>query len=123
MCDHIFSYLPDAGNVWFSLNDTTYRNNSLVSLDDIDENDTALICETNQTACFSDPIGDWFFPNGSKFHSKADKYNLYETRGQMMVLMHRRRGGVEGIYWCEIPDSTNITQIIYIGVYNTSTGE
>ena len=123
MRDPILSYLPDAGDVWFSLNDTTYQNNSLLSLGDIGENDTALICKTNQTACFSDPIGNWVFPNGSKFHSKADQYNLYETGGEMMVLMHRRRGGEDGIYHCEIADSTNNTQNIYIGVYNTSTGE
>ena len=38
-----------------------------------------------------------------------------------MVALNRRRGGVEGIYCCEIPDSMNVTQTIYIGVYTTST--
>ena len=37
--------------------------------------------------------------------------------------MNRRRGGVEGIYRCEIPDSMNVTQTIYIEVYSISTGE
>ena len=37
--------------------------------------------------------------------------------------MHRRRGGEEGIYHCEIPDAMNVTQTIYIGVYSASTGE
>ena len=37
--------------------------------------------------------------------------------------MSRRRGGVEGIYRCEIPDAVNVLQTIYIGVYSTSTGE
>ena len=128
MCDHILlSYLPDAGNVWFSLSGTTYQNNSLVTLENIGENDTAVLCKTNQTACchqpFSDPIENWFFPNGSDFPSEADHYDLYETRGQMVVRMNRRKGGVEGIYHCEIADSMNATQNIYIGVYNTSTGE
>ena len=36
-----------------------------------------------------------------------------------MVHLHRRRGGVEGTYRCEIPDAKNVTQTIYIGVYNT----
>ena len=127
MRDHILSYLPDAGDVWFSLNDTTYQNNSLVTLKDIGENDTALLCKINQTACchqpFSDAIENWFFPNGSDFPSKADQYDLYETRGQSVVSMNRRKGGEEGIYRCEIVVSANITQTIYIGVYNTSTGE
>ena len=37
--------------------------------------------------------------------------------------MHRRRGGVEGMYRCEIPDTMNVIQTIYIGVYSASTGE
>ena len=41
----------------------------------------------------------------------------------MVVRLHRRRDGEEGIYRCEIPDSMNVTQTIYIGVYSASTGE
>ena len=40
-----------------------------------------------------------------------------------MVRMNRGRGGEDGIYYCEIPDSTNVMQIIYIGVYTATTGE
>ena len=40
-----------------------------------------------------------------------------------MVVMNRREGGIEGIYWCDIPDSMNVKQTIYIGVYNASTGK
>ena len=40
-----------------------------------------------------------------------------------MVRLNRRRGGVEGIYRCEISDSVNIIQIIYIGAYSTNFGE
>ena len=42
----------------------------------------------------------------------------------MIVHMHHRRGGVNGIYSYEIPDAMNVTQTgIYIGVYTLSTGE
>ena len=37
--------------------------------------------------------------------------------------MHRRRGGEKGIYYCEIHDSMNVMQTIYIGVYTAGTGE
>ena len=37
--------------------------------------------------------------------------------------MHRRRGGVAGIYHCEIPDSMNVTQTIYIGVYSAGSSK
>jgi len=40
-----------------------------------------------------------------------------------VVRLNRRRGGEDGIYRCEITDSMNVTQTIYIGVYTASTGE
>ena len=40
-----------------------------------------------------------------------------------MVRMNRRRGGVNGIYRCEIPDTAGVNQTIYIGVYTADTGE
>ena len=40
-----------------------------------------------------------------------------------MVSLHRRRGEVEGIYRCVIPDTMNGNHTIYIGVYSASTGE
>ena len=41
----------------------------------------------------------------------------------MEVLLHRRRGGKDGVYHCEIRNAMNVTQTIYIGVYTTDTGE
>ena len=41
----------------------------------------------------------------------------------MTVLLNRRGGGEEGMYRCEIPDSTNVIQTIYIGVYTACAGE
>ena len=107
-----------------------------MTLEDIGEDDTALLCVTNLTACCRPPytgpwfpLGKWFFPNGTIVPSifingnTGLEWDFYRDRGQMMVRMKRRRGGVEGIYRCEIPDSTNITQTIYVGVFNASTGE
>ena len=109
------------------LNGTTYQNNSIVMLEDIGDND-ALHCVTNQTACCRPPyrsltIGSWYFPNGTRIPSTGHKWDFFRTRGQMVVSMYRRRGGVEGIYRCEIPDAMNVTQTIYIGVYSATTGE
>ena len=50
-------------------------------------------------------------------------WDFYRDRDQSVVRMKRRRGGEEGIYHCKIPDSTNNTQTIYIGVYTANTGE
>ena len=71
-------------------------------------------------------LGNWFFPNGSRVPSAVINntwWDFYRIGGQMVVLMNRRRGGVEGIYHCELPDAMNVTQTLYTGVYTASTGE
>ena len=99
-----------------------------MTLENIGEGDDALLCITNQTACCRPPdvgsaIGNWFFPNGTRVPSSGKEWDFHRTRGQMVISLHRRRGGVEGIYHCEIPDAVNVTRTIYIGVYSASTGE
>ena len=118
------SLLPCEG-VRFSLNGTTYQNNSLVTLEDISEGDNALRCVTDQTACCrpTDSIGqlalgNWWFPNGTRLPTSGIRWDIHRTRGQSAILLHRRRGGEEGIYHCEIPDAMNVYQTIYIGVYS-----
>ena len=100
-------------------------------LEDIGEGGDALLCRTNQTACCRPPytsvngssLGNWFFPNGTRVPGNGMNWDFYRTRGQMVVRMHRRRGGVEGIYRCEIADTFGFIQTLYIGVYSANTGE
>ena len=74
-------------------------------------------------------FGNWFFPNGTRVPSETFndttglRWNFYRSRGPSVVRLHRRRDGAEGLYHCEIPDTLNITQSIYIGVYNESNGK
>ena len=130
------SSFPGAGDVWFSLRNMTYQNNSNVTLEDIGEYDDALLCMTNRTTCCHHHIvgmrhsmGNWFFPNGTRVPSRivnttsGEMWDFYRDRGQMVVRMNRRRGGVEGVYRCEIPDTFGFIQTLYIGVYSLSTGE
>ena len=126
------SIFPGAGDVWFSLSNTTYHNNSLVILEDIGEgNNDALLCRTNPTGCCQagesrSGIGNWYFPSGARVLSNSNlSTSFYRNRGQMVVRLNRKRGGEDGIYRCVIPDSMNVLQTIYIGVYtgNSSTGE
>ena len=108
-----------------------YMNNSNVTLEDIGEGDDALLCITNLTTCCQPPyagemgrtLGNWFFPNRIRVPCAGLGSDIYRTRGQMVVRLNRRRGGVEGIYRCEIPDTLGLIQTIYIGVYSASTGE
>ena len=125
------TFPPGAGDVWFSLRGTTYQNNSCVTLEDIGEGDDALLCITYLTASdfTGTSLGNWFFPNGTRVpgrivtHTSGEQWDFYRTRGEMVVHLNRIRGGEEGIYRCEIPDSLNVLRAIYIGVYNTSSGE
>ena len=118
---------PGAGDVWFSLRNITYQNNSCVIVEDIGEGDNALLCMTECCQPFysgenGSAKGNWFFPNGTRVPSTGAQWDFHRTRGQMVLALHRRRGGVSGIYRCEIR-SMNITQTIYIGVYTANTGE
>ena len=104
-----------------------------MTLEDIGEDENALLCITDLTACCRCPyagemgpdIGNWFFPNGTKIYTPGEgtDWDFYRTRGEMVVLMQRKGGGEDGIYHCEIPDTLNVVQTIYIGIYSGSTGE
>ena len=102
-----------------------------MTLENIGEGEDALLCKTIQTACCRPPytgglsLGNWLFPNGTRVPAKSSQWDMNRDRGHSVVRMYRRGGGEDGIYRCEIPDSMNVTQTIYIGVYtaNTSDGE
>ena len=122
--NNCISSIPGAGDVWVTLRGITYQNNSIVILENIGDGDDALLCMTNQTACCQSPAnGNWFYPNGTRVLTSGYQSGIYRSRGQMVVRLHRRRGGVEGIYHCMIPDTMNVTQTIYIGVFSISRGE
>ena len=102
-----------------------------MTLEEIGEGDVPLLCITDQTACCRPPYtgplelgatGNWYFPNGTRVRSSGSQWDFHRTRGQMVVYLHRRRHGVNGIYHCEIPYAVNVTETIYIGVYTAEAG-
>ena len=101
-----------------------------MTLEDIGQDDTALLCITNLTSCCRAPynneygfLSNWYFPNASRVPTSGAQWDFYRTRGHMVGYLYRKRGGEDGIYHCEIRDSMNVIQTIYIGVYTASTGE
>ena len=107
-------------------------------LEEIGEGDDALGCVTDLAACCQPPnndemgsaIGNWYFPNRTivpsvmlTTNTSGTQWDFYVTRGQSAVFLHRRRGGEDGIYHCVIPDTVNVTQTVYIGIYTNNTGE
>ena len=108
------------------------NNNSLVTAEEIGEGDDALRCMTDNTSCCRPPyteslgqqaLGNWFFPNGTRVPSSGDEWDFHRTRGHMVVLLHRRRGGEDGVYHCIVPDKDGNDQSTYIGVYTEGEGE
>ena len=126
----LLTFFSGANDVRFSLNGRTYQNNSLVILEDVGDSDAAaLLCVTDNTTCCARDqspdrgiLGDWYYPNGIGVANNGELWDFYRNRGPSVVHMHRRRGGVTGIYRCEIPDTTGVDQTIYIGVYTANTG-
>ena len=126
-----------ANDVRFTLNGTTYQNNSVVTLEDIGEGDDALLCITDSTVCCARDqspgravLGEWYYPNGTRVANSVVApgppqllWEFYRNRGPSVVRMNRRRGGENGIYGCVIPDTEAVNQYVYIGVYTASSGE
>ena len=115
------------------MNGAIIPNHGFVLLDNIGEYRESLLCLTDLSACCRSDytggrghLGDWFFPNETRVpnmvSNMGDQWEFYRTRGQMVVLMHRRRGGVNGIYRCDILDQTENPHRLYIGVYTVTTG-
>ena len=100
-----------------------------MTLEDIGERGDGLFCMTDVTDCCrsvdtgESVIGNWFFPNETRVPGSGRTWDFYRTRGQSVVRMDRTRGGAEGLYRCEIPNTLNIIQSIYIGVYNEGNGK
>ena len=112
------------------MNGAIIPNHGFVLLDNIGEYHESLLCLTDNRLCcgraqspWSTVLGDWYYPNGTGVANSGNMWEFYRNRGQSVVRMNRRRGGVNGIYRCVIPDAAGVNQTIYIGVYTADTGE
>ena len=86
--------------------------------------DNSLLCVTpdNANCCSSAEtggalLGNWYFPNGTEVPTDDTGWLFYITRGPGVVQLHRRTGGVSGIYRCVIPDLSGVNQTLYVGLY------
>ena len=99
-----------------------------MTLEDIGEGCDALLCKTNQSGTGS-ALGEWFYPNGTTIFTEIvnettqEERDIYRTRNLSVVRLNRKTGGVEGIYRCEIPDSLNVSQTLYIAVNTSCSGK
>ena len=83
--------------------------------------DTALLCHTNRPppSGSSNSGGQWFAPDGT-----SNVPGFRRNRDPMVIRLYRNTGttAVEGIYYCQIEDDTNMAQIVSVGLYNSVGG-
>ena len=101
-------------------------------ISDIDTagDDTALLCHTNHPADIpggTDGMnsgGDWFAPDGTRVDGNVVP-GFRRNRGSMVVRLFRNTATdppVEGIYYCQIEDDSNMVHVVSVGLYNSVGG-
>ena len=112
----------------------TYVNNSIVTRTDIGTGSAALLCTTTYTPCCSsaNPDTQWYFPNGSEaqnngglpYYRTRNNPDLGARTGLRSILLHRNpQGTTTGIFRCDIPDESGVLQSVFVGIYDSGTGE
>ena len=99
-----------------------------MTINDIGSNDmSALICNTNSTASNKN-LGDWFIPSGDKVGGSgpnSENYvpGLIRTKKPKRLLLKTTTGSpLEGIYHCEVNNTRETFQKLYVGLYNRTSG-
>ena len=121
-----FSFICCFTDVYLSLNNVIIPNHGYVTINDIGSNDmSALICNTNSTASgrkLNKELGDWFTPSGDKVGGISDIDNyipgLLKTKKHKKLLLTATTGSPpEGIYHCEVNNTRETFQKLYVGLY------
>ena len=74
-----------------------------------------------QSANNNNPIGDWYFPNGSQVMTTNSNIHVLYLEGQIGLLRNTGIGDAQGLYRCVIPDDNNVNQTLWTGIYRTDT--
>ena len=97
--------------------------NGFVNVNDIDEDYSALLCQTNKTDCchiIPNRAGEWYFSNGSLVgrNHYPQQYDLfYRSRGHQVVYLNRHGNPSErGRFYCVLPDANNIDQTVFVNI-------
>ena len=122
-----FLYLAD---VVLMHNGRVFLNNSLILLESIGNNDTALMCVTTDPfCCETNRSGNWFPPQGATpLGSSSSSVDLYQSWEDDQSIRLNKPGDAnlaqlnEGLYRCEVPDRNGVTQVLYAGLYSETRG-
>ena len=122
---------PHSSDVYLSLDSVVIPKHGYVIISDIGTtgDDTALLCHTNHPADTpggTDGMhsgGDWFRPDQTEVSSAASSVGFRRNRGSMVVRLYRNYPPqLEGMYYCQIEDDTNMAHIVSVGLYNSVEG-
>ena len=105
----------------FEFRENVLINNSYIFRGNISEGQNdSLHCVTDNSDCCNNGQGNWYDVTGEEVQQGPDgDSNLYVTRGDGVVYLNRRRGGM---WRCDIPDSNGVQQSIYIYLGTLSRG-
>ena len=142
-CCQLVLFPYQFSDIGLTLNNTTFTNNSIVTITDIGTGSTALLCTTTYSpCCYSvNPETQWYFPNGSEVLN-SDQSGIpigdlpfYRTRNTPAFVLgfpdpipsvrlnRHPEGTTTGIFHCDVPDASEVTQSFYVGIYTSTTGE
>ena len=101
-------------------------NNSYIYYANISDRDSALKCITDSDNCCNDShVGNWRDERGRAVQQGADEATcLYVTRGHGVVSLNHKSDCIpesSGLWRCDIPDSSEVMQSIYIYISNDTT--
>ena len=101
-------------------------NNSYIYYANISDGGGALKCVTDSENCCNDSnVGSWTDGRGRAVHQGADETTcLYVTRGHGEISLNRNSSCIpdtSGLWRCDVPDSSEVMQSIYIYISNDTT--
>ena len=110
-----------AASVYFELNGKAYPNNSIIPLLEVGEDDNALLCKTDLTACCATPpnrLGGFYYPNGVIVPVHKLGQGFYRSQAVQEVRLNRREVGIfpAGEFRCEIPDASGTIQNLFVSL-------
>ena len=76
---------------------------------------------------FTPPVTHWYFPDGNRVANDGS-LSYYRTRSGIAnpgsVQLHRNtEATTTGIFRCDIPDASGVLQSMFVGIYDSGTGE
>ena len=107
---------------------TSLPNNSFVSITKLKANNQTLRCVINEAnACSSCNQSHWIGPNGNQVTNDSRNTGLYQSESQGTVHLHRSAQqrndrSLEGLYHCIMQDINGFEVILYVGLFDSSSG-